>query len=141
VLEVWSHRWALLLKESPDWKDLSDGYPPTPVRARVAAERQITPIVEPQQYTSIIPRNHGREVMCPVTGCPFTVQESKCKVQEYGIAQTLSPAPQGGLHCHSGRRVVTTVCVASSCRMQTLRRTTKRAGVKHLQSDERSYSG
>jgi len=34
---------------------------------------------------------------------------STCKVQEYGIAQTLSPASHGGLHCHSGRRIATSV--------------------------------
>ena len=48
--------------------------PPTPVRARVAAEQMTTPIVEPQQYTSSIPWKHDREVACPVPGCPFIVR-------------------------------------------------------------------
>jgi len=57
--------------------------PPTPVRASIVAEQIITPIVEPKQYTSSIPRNHGREVMCPVTGCPFTVRaNAKSKSME-----------------------------------------------------------
>jgi len=48
--------------------------PPTPVRARVAVEQIITPILEPQQYTCSIPRAHGLAVACLVPGCLFAVR-------------------------------------------------------------------
>ena len=58
--------------------------PPTPVRARVAAEQRITPVGESVAYSINIPARHNDDVRCPVLGCRYQVA-ANCKAKRLGM--------------------------------------------------------